>query len=348
MLLRFLPAAAFALLSVPAHAVPLTTAQILNQFNTVVLGSATSTSHTDGRTYIGGALSGGDYVQHVNQTPASDYAGLTVRGSTTGVKVNGLGTVVGGSLTNSTVNSGSSVVKGGAVNDSFNGLAYVEGGASGNFNGGKASTPTALMQTNLDAASSTDFGSALGALANSLKSLASTGSSVSFSGNRAIFDAKVSGDGVAVFDLSAIDDELFSKGEFVFNLNGASTVILNTDIKNANISANFLGGSAQQYGSNLLWNFYDAASLTINSQWGGSLLATGASLTNNQNIEGGVYVNSLTQRGEIHLDQFSGTLPSAGAIRPPAFIPEPGSIALMLTGLAAITLLARRRRARAG
>jgi hypothetical protein len=77
-------------------------------------------------------------------------------------------------------------------------------------------------------------------------------------------------------------------------------------------------------------------------------LATGASLTNNQNIEGGVYVNSLTQRGEIHLDQFSGTLPAAGAVRPPAFIPEPGSIALMLTGLAAITLLARRRRARAG
>jgi hypothetical protein len=125
----------------------------------------------------------------------------------------------------------------------------------------------------------------------------------------------------AVSDVSAIDGELFKKGEVLFSLSGASSVILNTDVKNADINANFAGGS---------------------------LLATGASLTDKQNIEGCAYVNGLTEHDEIRLEQLSGTLPSAGAIRPPAFIPEPGSIAPMLTGLAAITLLARRRRARAG
>lgn len=336
-----------ALSSTSAQAVPLSSAEILKQFNTVVLGSATSSSHTDGRTYVGGALSGGDYVQHINDTPASSYAGLTVAGSASNVKVNGLGAVVAGSLSNSTVNKGSSVIQGGVSNSNLNGAAYVEGASSGNFNGGKLSTPDEVMVANLLASTSTNFGSVLGGLSGSLKTLGSTGSSVTFDGNLAIFNAVVNGDGLAVFDLTAIDTVLFSKGEFRFNLNGASSVILNTDVKSANISANFLGGSAQQYGSKLLWNFYNATDLTINNQWGGSLLATSAYLTNNQNIEGGVFVNGLNQRGEIHQQSFSGALPGSGnglAGRPSGAVPEPGSMALFAGGLGVMGLLARRRR----
>jgi choice-of-anchor A domain-containing protein len=341
--------AASGLLPAAAHATALSATQILQQFNTVVLGSATSSSHTDGRTYVGGALSGGDYVQHVNDTAASSYAGLTVAGSASNVKVNGLGAVIAGGLSNSTVNQGSSVIKGGASNSNLNGAAYVEGATSGNnFNGGKLSTPDALMAANLAASTSTNFGSVLGGLSSSLKTLGSTGSSVTFDGNLAIFNAVVNADGLAVFDLTAIDTVLFSKGEFRFNLNGAKTVILNTDVQSASLGANFLGGSAQQYGSQLLWNFYNATDLTINSQWGGSLLATGAYLTNNQNIEGGVYVNGLDQRAEIHLQSFSGTLPSGSnglAGRPSAAAPEPASIALFAAGLGVMALLGRRRSA---
>lgn len=337
--------AASSLLPATVHASPLSASEILQQFNTVVLGSATSSSHTDGRTYVGGALSGGDYVQHINDTPGSSYAGLTVAGSAANVKVNGLGAVIGGSLSNSTVNSGNSVVYGGVSNSNLNGAAYVEGGSSGNFNGGKLATPSEAMLANVLASTSTDFGSVLGGLSGSLKSLASTGSSVAFDGNLAIFNAVANASGVAVFDLTAIDTVLFSKGEFRFNLNGASSVILNTDVKSANISANFLGGSAQQYGSKLLWNFYNATDITINNQWGGSLLASSAYLTNNQNIEGGVFVNGLNQRGEIHLQSFTGKLAGdAAAGAPAANVPEPGSMALFAAGLGIMGWLARRRR----
>lgn len=341
--------AAAGLLAPSAHAATLTVSEVLNQFNAVVLGSATSYSHTDGRTYVGGSLSGGDYVQHVSDTPKSNYAGLTVAGAASNVKVNGLGAVIGGGLSNSTVNQGSSVIKGGVSNSNLNGAAYVEGGSSGNFNGGKLATPSEAMAVNLAAATSTDFGTLLGGLSGSLKTLGSTGSTVSFEGNLAIFNAVVNGNGLAVFDLTAIDTVLFSKGEFRFNLNGASTVVLNTDVKSANIGANFLGGSAQQYGGRMLWNFYNATNLTINNQWGGSLLAPDAFLTNNQNIEGGVFVNGLDQRGEIHLQSFTGSLPDGGgaAGRPSGAVPEPAGMALFAAGLGAMGMLgALRRRSR--
>lgn len=340
MLLRpvILPALVAAMLIAgPLQAAPLSAAEVLGQFNTVVLGNATSNSHTDGRTYIGGSLNGGAYAQHAGATPASNYAGLTVRGAASNVHVNGLGAVIGGSLANSTVNTGGAVVKGAAANTNFNGAAYVEGAAAGgNFNGGKLSAPSALMATNLAAAGSTDFLSVLDGLSDQLKALGSTGSTVSMSGNKATFNAVANAAGMAVFDLTAFDTELFGKGEFAFNLNGASTVILNTDIKNVNISANFLGGSAQALGKQLLWNFYDATNITINNQWGGSLLATGALLTNKQNIEGGVFVNELHQRGEIHLQAFNGKLP--------AEVPEPGMLVILATGLCLIAVTSRRRR----
>jgi hypothetical protein len=57
--------------------------QTLQQFNAVVLTNAKSDSHIDGRTCIGGSLTGNNspvFDMHPNDVPASNYAGLTVMG----------------------------------------------------------------------------------------------------------------------------------------------------------------------------------------------------------------------------------------------------------------------------
>lgn len=320
---------------------PLTATQVLNQMNVVTKNTINSSSHVDGRTYAGGSVSGGEYGGHISSATASNYAGLTAGGAVSNVHVNGGGAVVGGSISNSIVNSGGTVVKGSASNSTFNGNATVAGGAANtNFNGKQ--TATDAMKAADAAAASTNFNQVLADLSTSLSSLGSTGSTVDFSGNKATFNAKANASGVAVFDLSAIDETLFKLGEFQFNLNGASTVIFNTDIISATIGANFLGGAAQAIGSKAIWNFYNAENLTINNQFGGSVLAVNALLTNNQNIEGGVYVEDLVQRGEIHLQAFTGSVDFLD--KPRAGVPEPGSIALVLTGLLALGCVRLRRR----
>lgn len=319
-----------------AVATPLTAQQILTQFNLVTLGNATSSSHVDGRSFIGGTLTGGDFAQHPGDIAASSYAGLTVMQSAANVHVNSNGAVVLGNLSNSAVqNGGVAAVLGNASGSNFNVAAYVAGSSSGNnFNGGHLNSAPATVA----AASSTNFGSVLSGLSGSLSHLASTGSSVSLNGNRATFNAIANAQGLAVFDLTAIDTQVFSKGEFAFNLNGATTVVFNVDATSLNFSSNFLGGSAQALGANAIWNFYDATALTINNQFGGTVLAPLANLTNGNNIEGAVLVDTLTQRGEIHANRFTGSVVSVSAV------PEPETYALMLGGLALLSAVARRRR----
>lgn len=330
-------ALAAAVFATPAAATPLSSQQILHQFNAVVLADMDSQSHVDGRTWVGGNATGGDYAQHARDMPGSHYAGLTVMGNAREVKVNAGGAVIGANLAGATINSGSGVIFGDVSNSNLNGAAWIGGSLKGsNTNGGRLPARDGTMQGIADAAQSTDFGARLGALSASLAQLGGTGSSVTFNGyGKATFNAVAGANGVAVFNL--FDAGVFEASEFEFNLGDASTVILNASGLDATIGANFLNSSAQSLGSKLIWNFQNASKVTTNKLFGGTILAPSAHLTNNQNIEGGVFVKSLDQRGELHLQAFDGKLDPA-----PSPVPEPGTWALLAAGALMLALTRKR------
>ncbi len=343
---RLIATAALAVCATAASAAPITAQQIFQQFNLVTSGSVTSTSHVDGRAYIGGSLngSGAVFAMHGNTMPASAYSGLTVAGAASGFHVNSGGLTALGSISNAVVNNGAAAVAGAAANTNFNGNrggSWVGGAKSGvNANSGALSSSAAAAMFTL-AQTGAGFDSVLAATSQSLAGLASTGSWWAVNGSRVTFHAVAGADGIAVFDLTAVDHLLLAMAEFDFVLGDASAAIFNLDVASATVNANFLGGSAVNLGSKLLWNFAGASSLTLNSQFGGTVLATGAALTNRNNIEGGVYVSTLNQQGEIHQRAFTGTLPTTPGGSTSTPVPLPGTLAL---GLLALGLLAGLRR----
>jgi len=348
--------AAATLLSGTAYAAPLTANQMLQQFNVVVSGNLTSTSHVDGRGYVGLSANGGDYVQHPDDTPTSAYAGLTVGGTLSGnLHVNGLGLVAGGDANGIIVNSGSSYVGGSASGSSFNGDAWVVGTASGvNFNGGThagsyvntnhnnvMTAPTGVMNSTLAASTSTNFGAVMTGLSSQLSALhATAGTAVTYSNNDSnVLLSGTAVNGVLVFDLTHEDSKIFSNKvtDISFNLGSASTVIFNTDDSNLSLFANF--NQAQTLGSKLIWNFagYDN-SVTVGRTFGGQVLVADGTFSNvgGANVEGGVFAKTLNQFGEIHLQSFTGTVPSTP-------VPEPETYAMLLAGLGVMGMLLRRK-----
>lgn len=306
-----------------AVAAPLTAGEVLGQFNAVIFGNLNSNSEIEGRTLVGGNLLGTGSTYATRTLPASGYAALTVGGN---VVANGYVNVNGG---------GSAAVAGNVKYMNMNGgTAYIGGNVTGNVNGSKVTGASVTVP---------DFSQTMLDLAAQLQML-SANSSISVASNRATFNAAPDADGLAVFDIT--DSNFFNGiGEIAFNLNGARTVIVNVDLTSATIAENFLGGAATAVADKVLWNFSAATSLAFNAEFGGSVLAPQASVSNSISLDGTLIAASLTQRGELHQYSFTGTLPGLSA--PPATalrIDEPSGWALL--GASAIAGLATRRRRR--
>jgi choice-of-anchor A domain-containing protein len=299
-----------------------------------IIGTNTGTlSVSSGSVYVGGAGAGGG---------SANSGSVTVNGGTTSpwIAVNGTNT---GNLTMN--GGGGSAAVNGNNSGSISGgtLSYTGGSQTGNLNGG--ATATQVGSLNLTAPVSTlgsfqsTFLTQLTQLSSQLNTVAANSTAALVSGS-VTFNANPNSSGVAVFDINA---SLFNGASSItLNLDGATSVIINVNVDSCasnvcafNPTVNFNDSS---YASVLLWNFVNATNLNFTTEFGGSILAPDAAVTDSSPIDGTVVAASLSTTSELHSHPYTGTFPGG-----PVPAPEPASLALFGTGVAGLAAMRRRR-----
>lgn len=267
-------------------------AGLLSDWNLLVETNMTTSSHVDGSTKIGGNLSAsaGVFSMHLVTAPAN--VGLAVGGNITGnLQINN-----GGNLRLTGTNSGSVI-----------------------FNGGGTTIP----DPGIPASVAADF-AYLDSLSAMLTTLTPNGT-LDGAGNLNAVPTLIDGQLVAVYNLNA--SSFTSLGQLNLNFGAANTVILNVSgAPSGNVSfvapPNLIGGFSQANSSKILWNLYDASSVTVNNSFNGALLAPGADLqVLGGGMNGTVAVHSLSnQNAEIRRFNYTGYVP---------VVPEPSSGVLL-------------------
>lgn len=284
--------------------VQLAGASAINDWNLIVRHNLTTTSEVEGRTIVGGNISGTSNYG-IKLLPPANY-----------VNIDSL--VVGGTVAanNYQVNSGRARLFGS------------KGSANFNMNGGGA-----LIQN--DSGVTAMVNSAWADVVNAssyCSSLAATNTVTLPSGQPAgvVFNSVLGPGGVAVFSVNG--NALFQNNlvqQMDINMNGATTVVINVAGTNITYNGgNMLGGFNIPNAGKIIWNFYQATTLNIDRHFFGAILAPLATMSNSTAIEGSVFTDTFNQNGEVHLPNFSGN------------IPAPGAMALLGMG----TLIATRRR----
>ena len=324
--------------------------QVMREYNLVVLGDLTSSSEVEGRTFVGGNLSGGssNYYIKGNKAPASTAPGLTVVGSVSGGTKqlnNSSGALIGGSMSSGLNLNGSNqtVTIGGAasnINGSSGSTVKIGGAAGGNMNSNGGTIQSNLGLPGFSAGlqvQATDYALGVKDLSAYLAGLTPT-EQVSFPlQNRIQFAPSTSNGALAVFDLA--DTSIFnSVGEIQFLTKGFDTIVVNVGGTDAKIAKNFIGANAG-LGQKVIWNFYEAQTIDFGSNsFYGSVLAPYAAGKIGNFIEGSAVFGSLQQNGEIHLSGFGGNLQV-----PSSAVPEPATWAMMILGFGLIGSAVRRR-----
>lgn len=288
----------------------LANAGVFSTYNLVVTGNLQNNNQDiEGTALVGGNLSGGIVTVGNKLLPASNYLGTPVL-------------TVGGNIST----SGIHLQAGNLVR---------QGSRSGtlDFNGGGSA-----VQSDIVSNVSSIVSSATTEIANAstyFHSLTANSIATFPSGQPAAvnYNATPSGPGnIAVFNVSAAN--VFNNSliqQINLNAGNASSIVINVSGSTVNFNTgNFASSFTTTFArSNVIWNFFEATSITLDRNFNGALLAPNAHLTNSTAIDGSVFVASFTQNGEVHLPLYGGV------------VPAPGSLALL--GLGGLAISRRRR-----
>jgi choice-of-anchor A domain-containing protein len=338
--------------------------QALRDYNLIVLKDLQSNSEVEGRTFVGGNVSGGSANFFTKPHGLTGGTGLVVGGNVTGGAKqinNGASLKVGGNLdSGANMNGGGSAqVDGNATKLNANGAAvYVDGNVSHTnakdiYYGGSLSTSNGAKHAGDHSANGlqtqiqqqvADYTRELTDTSAYLAGLGATQAlSYSNDGQQAIFDAGV-GSGVAVFAIADLNAALKKQSQLKFAFPSSyDLVVINVAGLNVTLPGGINFGAVANLGQKVIWNFYQATSVDLGAKsWFGTVLAPNADLRIGNYIEGSVAAKTLLQNGEVHMNNFAAPA-SVSELR--AAVPEPATWAMLILGFGAAGAVLRRRRA---
>lgn len=291
-----------------------------------------------GRPVVGGNLTGSRIQTGFLTLPPGPTQNVVVFGNTTIGKVSGRGEIVMGGNANSHLEE-----SGGEL------VAFIGGSHSGTAD--QVTVSTNQSGSAFEAKSpKTDFpglvscSTYLSTLTGAIWNTPEHNNRALFSAPNAVQSQSMNWTSAKVTVLFARKAQLATGGLSVSGLDSGETIIVN--VSGTSGSWNHNGqGNARSGTKNILWNFCETNSISVNSAIIGSVLPPNAEMSDfSGSTEGSVIPKSITlNNGEPHSQPLAGDLPEMPLVNPPppAAGPLPAGLPLLLAALGRLAQVRR-------
>jgi choice-of-anchor A domain-containing protein len=325
------------LAAAPVFAASLTVEDMLTTYNGVSIGDFYSTQEVEGRLVVGGNLTGSTIqTAFVAQNPVNPVQNVVVYGDVSLQSLSGNGEIVIGG------NAKTGIEKNGATLKTFVGGTFSGLDNFGTVTAGLAGQPSFEAKfPDIDFSGLASYSAYLATLTGAVWSTPDFNNKALISAPNAVQSEGVDWIASKVTVLFTTLANLSGGGLSVQGLDSDETIIVNVSGTSGSWGLNGLGG-AKNNAKNILWNFYEATDISVNSALIGSVLAPNAKMSGfSGSTEGSVIAKSIfLNNGELHSQPFAGDLPEPPTVAP---IPLPAGLPLLLAALGGLALVRRAR-----